>query len=70
MFMDEQKIYYNGREIILVKKEGSPSNVCHGCLFEVEPLCSLGAIDYPCWNRNEKYCKEVTYVFKYKEEAE
>lgn len=63
-----EKMYYNGREIVLIRKDGVNRNECSGCLFEREPSCSLVSVDYPCWNRDEGYCEEVNYIFKFKEE--
>jgi hypothetical protein len=63
---DEQKMYYNGREVIRVVNTGY---YCKGCVGSIQ-RCSLGASNgYP---DNLYYCNdgEVDYIFKFKEEAE
>ena len=66
-----EKMYYNGREIVLQenKHESNLDNfLCHGCVLESERSC-VRSISPP--QSNNICCPRSTgvfYVFKFKEE--
>jgi hypothetical protein len=67
--MDDQKMYYNGREILAILSNRSG---CSGCLFHHDTCHAIGRDNYLCWSEDEdgEYVKGSDVVFKFKENVE